>query len=115
MPETIKTRSGRVIELPTEEEDALINAGIAADPDTFELDDEWFKNARPAREVLPPEVYEGLVALRRRPGERGPQKAPTKERLTIRLDPQALARWRASGKGWQTRAAALLAAKAPKG
>ncbi|MCC7101370.1 MAG: BrnA antitoxin family protein [Rubrivivax sp.] len=44
-----------------------------------------------------------------------PKAAVVKERLTIRLDPQALVRWRASGPGWQTRAAALLAAKAPKG
>ena len=34
-------------------EEAAIQAGIAADPDTFELDAEWFKRARPAREVHP--------------------------------------------------------------
>ena len=34
---------------PTPEEDAAINAGITADPDTFELDAEWFARARPAR------------------------------------------------------------------
>lgn len=67
-PETIKTRSGRVVELPTEDEDARINAGIAADPDTIELDGAWFASARPAREVLPPPVYEGLVALQRSRG-----------------------------------------------
>ncbi len=38
-------------------EEAAINAGIAADPDTFELDEEWFKEARPAREVHP-ELFE---------------------------------------------------------
>ena len=43
-----------------------------------------------------------------------PKAATVKERLTIRVEPEALARWRASGKGWQTRAAALLASKAPK-
>lgn len=43
-----------------------------------------------------------------------PKAATVKERLTIRVEPEALARWRASGKGWQTRAAALLSAKAPK-
>lgn len=36
-----------------------------------------------------------------------------KEPVTLRMDAEALARWRASGKGWQTRAAALLADKAP--
>ena len=34
-------------------EQAAIDAGIAADPDTFELDEEWFERARPAREVDP--------------------------------------------------------------
>lgn len=34
--------------VPTPEEDAAINAGIAADPDTEELDDAWFARA-PAR------------------------------------------------------------------
>ena len=34
-------------------EEAAIQAGIAADPDTFELDAEWFKRARPAREAHP--------------------------------------------------------------
>ncbi len=29
-------------------EDAAIDAGIASDPDTFELDDEWFKRAAPS-------------------------------------------------------------------
>ena len=38
---------------PTPEEEAAINAGIAADPDTFELDAEWFARARPAVEVDP--------------------------------------------------------------
>jgi uncharacterized protein (DUF4415 family) len=102
-PETIKTRSGRVIELPTEAEDARINAGIAADPDAFELNDEWFARARPAREVLLPQVYEGLAALRRNRGERGPQKAPTKVATTIRLSPEVSAAFRATGQGWQTR------------
>ena len=102
-PEMIKTRSGRVVELPTAEEDARINAGIAADLDNPELDDAWFARARPAREVLPPQVYEELVALRRNRGERGPQKAPTKVATTIRLSPEVSAAFRATGAGWQTR------------
>ena len=34
-------------------EEVAINAGIAADPDAFELDEEWFAKARPASEVMP--------------------------------------------------------------
>ena len=37
----------------TREEDAAVREGIAADPDTFEADDEWFKRAKPAIEVEP--------------------------------------------------------------
>lgn len=37
----------------TPEENAAVKAGIAADPDTFELDEEWFARARPAEEVVP--------------------------------------------------------------
>ena len=37
-------------------EDAAIDAGIASDHDAFELDDDWFKRARPAVQVDPPLV-----------------------------------------------------------
>lgn len=33
------------IHIPVPEEDALINAGIAKDADTFELDNQWFEEA----------------------------------------------------------------------
>ena len=101
-PETIKTRSGRVVELPTEDEDARINAGIAADPDTIELDGAWFASARPAREVLPPRYTKGWWHCSAA-GERGPQKAPTKVATTIKLSPEVSTAFRATGPGWQTR------------
>ncbi len=69
--------------------------------------------ARPAREVLP--GLFGKKAAQEMLKPRGRPKAEvTKARVTIRIEHAALERWRASGKGWQTRAAALLAAKAPK-
>jgi len=42
-----------------------------------------------------------------------PVLAVHRQPITLRLDPEVLARWRASGKGWQTRAAELLAKQAP--
>ncbi len=48
---------------PTPEVDDAINAGIAADTDTRELNKKWFKTARPAREVLALEV-EALEELK---------------------------------------------------
>jgi uncharacterized protein (DUF4415 family) len=87
--------------VPTSEEDAEIDAAIAADPDTEELDDAWFARARPAA-VVDPDLVERV-----RRG-RGKQKAPTKEQVTIRLDADIMAHFRAGGPGWQTRLNAAL-------
>ena len=64
-------RAGRVAELPAAEENAAINAGIAADPNATELDAEWFAGARPARQLLREDVYATLVAMKRPPGRPG--------------------------------------------
>ncbi len=89
--------------LPTKAEDAQINAGIAADPDTPEWSAGDFQQAKSAKEFFDAGAYENLVALKRRRGERGPQKAAVKERITIRLSPEIVSRFRATGPGWQTR------------
>ena len=54
------------------------------------------KRFRPAKEVLPEALLAKLHV-------RGPQKAPTKERITIRLSPEVVQRFRDTGDGWQTR------------
>ena len=77
-------------------EEVAIKAGISTDPDTFELDEEWFKEARPASEIVP-HIVESYH------GTRGKQKAPTKKLLSIRLDADLADYFRQSGKGWQTR------------
>jgi uncharacterized protein (DUF4415 family) len=59
------------------------------------------KGFRPAREVLP-------ESLRRKVGVRGPQRSPTKERITIRLSHDVVQHFRATGEGWQTRVDAAL-------
>ena len=89
--------------MPTKAEDAQINAGIAADPDNPEWSASDFQQAKPAKEFFDAGTYENLVALKRRPGERGPQKAAVKERITIRLSAEIVSRFRATGPGWQTR------------
>jgi uncharacterized protein (DUF4415 family) len=70
-----------------------------------ETNPEWtvedFRRARPLLEVLPKEVAD---ALRRFRGQRGPQKSPTKELISLRLDRDVVAALRATGVGWQTRA-----------
>ncbi len=86
----------RKIHVPTDEEEAEIQRHIAEDPDVPEWTDEDWARARPAIEV-DPELVEW--SLRRR----GKQKAPTKEKVTVRLDADIVAHFRESGKGWQTR------------
>jgi uncharacterized protein (DUF4415 family) len=39
----------------------------------------------------------------RRVGERGPQIAPTKKLVSLRLSANVLAHYKATGPGWQTR------------
>ena len=99
----IQTKSGRWVILPTPEENARINAGIAADPDARELDEDWFARARPASEVLPRDVYEGLVALQKSRARGRPPVETPKVATAIRFDADVLAGLRATGKGWQTR------------
>ena len=76
-------------------------------PDPALIDDEnpeWteedFKRAIPFS-ALP-------ASLQAKLSKRGPNKAPTKERITIRLSPEVVQTFRASGDGWQTRMDAAL-------
>lgn len=39
----------------------------------------------------------------RGPGQRGPQKSPTKQLVSLRLSPEVLEHFKAQGPGWQTR------------
>lgn len=80
----------------TDAEEARIQAGIAADPDNPEMTDEEARTARPFADAFP-----DLAASLRR--SRGPQKAPTKQLVSLRLDQDVLDRFRATGPGWQSR------------
>jgi uncharacterized protein (DUF4415 family) len=66
-----------------------------------ELTVDDLKSFKRAAEALP-------ASLRRKVGVRGLQKAPVKERITIRLSPEVVQRFRATGDGWQTRVDAAL-------
>jgi uncharacterized protein (DUF4415 family) len=102
----IKTKSGLLIQKPSKTEDALINAGIAADPDAFELSDEWFDKAKPAKDFFPPETFNALVALKKNRGR--PKVADPKVFTAIRLDADLVDAFKSTGKGWQTRINAAL-------
>ncbi len=59
------------------------------------------RSMRPAAKALPPKLV--AVLPKRRAGQRGPQRAPTKEQVTLRLDADILDFFKSFGPGWQTR------------
>ena len=59
--------------------------------------------AEDIRHFKPLDAFPELAALVRGRGERGPQKAPTKQQVTLRLDRDVLDRFRSTGPGWQVR------------
>ena len=86
----------------TDEEEARIQAQIAADPDNYESTDEELAQAKPMAEALP-ELHAALMAeiAKRKAGR--PKAAVTKQTIAIRLDPEVLEAFKATGPGWQTR------------
>lgn len=87
-------------------------------PELIDRDNpEWteadFKRARPAAEVLPKLI--GKKAAERLLKSRGRPKSPdAKVSISLRLPPETLALWKASGPGWQTRMAAALTKASPR-
>ncbi len=49
------------------------------------------------------QAVRAAVAAKRKPGERGPQRTPTKQLVSVRYSPEVLSYFKASGAGWQTR------------
>nr|WP_316641852.1 BrnA antitoxin family protein [uncultured Roseateles sp.] len=74
---------------------------IDAEGEVRELTAADLKRFRPANDVLPGTLLAKIKV-------RGPQKAPVKERITIRLSPEVVQPFRATGDGWQTRVDAAL-------
>lgn len=79
-----RSKKARVI-IPTSEEDAAINAGIAADPDTLEITASDVARLQPLRRAGQPKAENPKVPM------------------TMRVDADVLEAIRASGTGWQTR------------
>ena len=81
MQQSSKTRTGRLLVIPTPEEDKVIDAGIAQDSDTYELGSSEFKRLRRGR----------------------PLGSGSKVQVTLRIDEDVVEKFKASGAGWQTR------------
>jgi uncharacterized protein (DUF4415 family) len=79
------------------------------DPKLHDENPEWtqqdFAKAKPASEVLPPEVMAQFKNKGGRPRIENP-----KEAVKLRIDADVLAKFRESGRGWQTRINGILRA-----
>lgn len=70
------------------------------------LTDEEIKNLRPAKEVLPPAFFDELDKARKARGR--PPMANPKKPVTIRLNPETIEKFKATGPGWQSRISDIL-------
>ena len=77
-------------------EEVAIYAGIARDPDTEELDDEWFKRARPVIEVHSEFVKRSIHKYI-------DSNEPSNEKVLVRLDADLALHFLSVGPDWQTR------------
>jgi uncharacterized protein (DUF4415 family) len=73
-------------------EDTIAIPADPDDPDDFNVSEAALQQALVERQVR----------------MRGVQRAPTKQQVTLRLDPEVLAKFRATGRGWQARINAAL-------
>jgi uncharacterized protein (DUF4415 family) len=91
---TIKFSSKRPL---TDKEETEIQKMIASDPDTPEATDEQLAQARPFAEAFP-DLMESIKRSRGRPVVESPR-----QQISIRLDPDIIKHYKATGKGWQSR------------
>ena len=75
---------------------------LTSSDDLPEITEKWLGGA---------DLYDGKKLVRRgRPPLENPRKL-----LSLRLQPQVIAKWKASGPGWQTRMAKVLEQSVPRG
>ena len=86
----------------TDEEEAEAQRQIADDPNNPEASDEEMAEFRPFAEVFP-DLAESIRRSRGRPPVEKPKQA-----VTLRLDPDTVARFQAQGPDWRARMSAAL-------
>jgi len=87
----------------TDAEEAEIQRMVASDPDNPEITDEQIAaGGRPFADAFP-DLAESIKRSRGRP-----KLEKAKEAVTLRLDPDTLAKFKAAGKDWRTQMAEIL-------
>jgi len=77
------------------------------DPDNPFWTEADFRRARPAREFLVEHFGPAIAKKMLRPRGR-PKTGEARTSISLRLPPEILARWKATGPGWQTRMVKVL-------
>lgn len=96
--DTVHTKPLTLDELIAMPEEDINYEDTAYDPNDAKAVEEFWAGAV---------IKKGETVLGHTP-KRGKQKAPTKQATTLRLDPEILDAFKATGKGWQTRMNAAL-------
>ena len=72
-------------------------------PERIDKDNPEWSAADFARAKRMPDLGTALQGKLRKVGVRGKQKTPTKQLVSLRLSPEVLSHYKATGPGWQTR------------
>ncbi|HEV2514165.1 MAG TPA: BrnA antitoxin family protein [Devosia sp.] len=90
--------------LLTDAEEAEVQRMIASDPDNPEATDTQIAQAKPFADAFP------ALAEAIKRGRGRPRLENAKEAVTLRLDPDVVARFKARGGDWRTRMAEVIKA-----
>ena len=90
-----RARAREALTVMADEEDKSVTEAALADPDARPLDEERLARMRPASAA---DVADIKRRLRGRP-----RVQSSKRLVSLRLDPDVVARFRATGPGWQSR------------
>ena len=93
-----RQRAQQIADRMSEEEDAVLTAAAESDPDNPPLTDGQFARMRPAHQVIPQ-----IVADRIRNKGGRPRSTAPRQMVTLRIPPDVVEAYRATGRGWQTR------------
>jgi uncharacterized protein (DUF4415 family) len=104
--EAARAKAREALEAMTDDEDTAITAVALTDPDALPLDEERLARMRPASAADAADIKRRL---------RGRPRAETPKHLvSLRLDPDVVERFRATGPGWQSRINEVLRQHLPK-
>jgi uncharacterized protein (DUF4415 family) len=103
-----RAKAGELLAAMTDEEDRAVTEAALADPDARPLDEARLARMRPAS------AADAADLSRRVRGRGRPTLDAPKRLVSLRLDPEVIERFRATGPGWQSRINAVLRAHLPE-